>query len=169
MLSTENENLIREYLDIAENDSKNIERFASLLSDECTWALMPPGIIIEGGDSVKKFCGYAMGARKHKGKIKAKINNWFADEDKLCVEYFHAAIITIFQITVIENVCLVCKMKNGQFTAINEYIDTSGSKLIWIGLKIMPLIARLKGIRYKKSLKMWRAQICVQAIGRNRS
>jgi ketosteroid isomerase-like protein len=152
MLSLENEKLIKEYLDIAENDSENGERFANILSDDCVWTLMPPGIAIMGGESVNRFCSFAMGSRKHKGNVKAKINNWFADEDKFCVEYYHAAIISIFKITVIENVCLVCKMRNGKFCVVNEYVDTSGSKLIWFGLKIMPLIARIKGIKFKRSL-----------------
>ena len=56
MLSAVNEKLINEYLDIAENDSENMEKFKNLLSDDCVWALMPPGIVIEGGASVKKFC-----------------------------------------------------------------------------------------------------------------
>lgn len=153
MLSSENENLIKEYLDIAENDSENAMRFADILSDNCVWTLMPPGIAIEGGEAVRKFCSFAMGSRKHKGNnVKAIIDNWFADEDKFCVEYYHAAIITVFKITVIENVCLVCKMKDGKFCVVNEYVDTSRSKLIWFGLKMMPLIARIKGIKYKKSL-----------------
>ena len=154
MRSNENENLIKEYLDIAENDSENAERLANILSDDCVWTLMPPGISIVGGESVRKFCSFAMGSRKHKDKnnVKAIIDNWFADEDKFCVEYYHAAIITIFKITVIENVCLVCKMRNGKFCVVNEYVDTSRSKLIWFGLKIMPLIARIKGISIKKSL-----------------
>ena len=154
MVTDKNERLIKEYLDIAENDSENIERFSNCLSDDCVWALMPPGIVIEGGESVEKFCEFAMGSRKHKDKdnVKATINNWFADEDSFCVEYYHAAIITVFKLTVIENVCLVCKMRDGEFISINEYVDTSGSKLIWLGLKIMPIIAKVKGLKYKKSL-----------------
>ena len=154
MVSNENENLIKEYLDIAENDSENAERFANILSDDCVWTLMPPGISIVGGESVKKFCSFAMGSRKHKDKnnVKAIIDNWFAEGDKFCVEYYHAAIITIFKITVIENVCLVCKMRDGKFCIVNEHVDTSRSKLIWFGLKIIPLIARIKRIKIKKSL-----------------
>jgi len=154
MLSLENEKLIKEYLDIAENDSENGERVSNIISDDCVWTLMPPGIAIVGGDSVKKFCRFAMGSRKHKDKenVKAVIDNWFADEDSFCVEYYHAAIITVFKITVIENVCLVCKMRDGKFCIVNEYVDTSRSMLIWLGLKIMPLIARAKGIKIRKSL-----------------
>ena len=154
MVSSENEKLINEYLDIAENDSENAERFANLLSDDCVWTLMPPGISIVGGESVKKFCSFAMGSRKHKdnSNVKAIIDNWFTDGDKFVVEYYHAAMITLFKITVIENVCLVCKMRSGKFYVVNEYVDTSRSKMIWFGLKIMPLIARIKGIKTKKSL-----------------
>ena len=154
MLSAENEKLIKEYLDIAENDSENAERFADILSEDCVWTLMPPGISIMGGESVRRFCGFAMGARKHKEKsnVKAVVDHWFADEDDFCVEYYHAAIITVFKITVIENVCLVCKMRDGKFCTVNEYVDTSRSGLIWFGLKMTPLIARIKGIRIKKSL-----------------
>jgi len=153
-VSEANQKLISEYLDIAENDSENGERFASILSDDCVWTLMPPGIAIVGGESVKKFCNYAMGARKHKEKnnVKAIINNWFAVGEKFCVEYYHAAIITVFNITVIENVCLVCKMRDGKFCVVNEYIDTSSSKLIWFGLKLMPVIARMKKMKTKKGL-----------------
>jgi len=159
VLSAENEKLIKEYLDIAENDSENMERFKNLLSDDCVWALMPPGMVIEDGESVKKFCAFAMGSRKHKGSdVKAKINNWFADEDNFCVEYYHAAIITVFRFVVIENICLVCKMRNGQFCVVHEYVDTSGSRLIWLGLKIMPLLARKKGIHFRKSLSKQRVQ-----------
>lgn len=154
MISEDNEKLINEYLDIAENDSENIERFANCLSEDCVWSLMPPGIVIEGGESVRKFCQFAMGSRKHSDKdnVKAIINNWFADEDKFCVEYYHAAIITVFKLKVIENVCLVCKMRDGKFTSVNEYVDTSGSKLIWLGLKVIPIIAKAKDIKYRKSL-----------------
>jgi len=154
MLSVANKKLIEEYLDIAENDSENGERFAALLTDDCVWTLMPPGMAIVGGESVRKFCDFAMGSRQHQDKsnVKAMIDNWFADEDRFCVEYYHAAIITIFRITVIENVCLVCRMRDGKFCSVNEYIDTSRSKLIWLGLKILPFIARVKGIKFKKSL-----------------
>jgi len=153
MVSDENAKLIREYLDIAENDSENSKRFANILSEDCIWTLMPPGISIVGGESVRKFCSFAMGTRKHKDKsnVKAIINNWFADEENFCVEYYHAAIITIFKITVIEQVCLVCKMRNGKFSSVNEYIDTSRSRLILLGLRMMPLIARFKGIKFKRS------------------
>jgi hypothetical protein len=44
-------------------------------------------------------------------------------------------------------------MKNGKFTKLNEYIDTSGSRLISIGLKMLLIIARIKGIKVKRTCK----------------
>ncbi|MCL1803007.1 MAG: hypothetical protein FWG30_05110 [Eubacteriaceae bacterium] len=153
-VSDKNKELILEYLDIAENDSENGERFSKLLSEECIWNLMPPGISIIGGESVRKFCEFAMGSRKHEAdsNVKAIIDNWFADGDDFCVEYYHAAVLPFLNITVIENVCLVCKMEDGKFKSVNEYIDTSASKLIWLGLKMLPIITAFKGIKSRKSL-----------------
>ncbi|MCL2478039.1 MAG: nuclear transport factor 2 family protein [Treponema sp.] len=151
MINNTNEFLVREYLDIAENASEDFERFTKLLDDECVWNMMPPGISITGIDNVKKIVKFAMKSRKHDDNVKVKINNWFTDGDKLCVEYFHAALITIFKIKVIENVCFVFEMKNGKFIKLNEYIDVSGSILIGIGLKMLLIIAKIKGIKIKRT------------------
>jgi ketosteroid isomerase-like protein len=153
MLSKENEYLIKEYLDIAENASEDYDRFINILSEDCVWNIMPPGISIIGLDSVKKIVSFAMKSRKHNDKVKVKIKNWFTDGEKLCVEYFHAAFITIFKIKVIENVCFVFEMKNGKFTKLNEYVDTSGSKLIGFGLKMLLIIAKIKGAKIKRTCK----------------
>jgi ketosteroid isomerase-like protein len=69
-----------------------------------------------------------------------RITNWFADGDNFCVEYYHGAIITRFRIKVVENACLVCHMRDGQFDRINEYVDASRSFLIRVGLPLLPLI-----------------------------
>ena len=152
MLSEENKILINEYLDVAVNASEDMERFVNLLSDDCVWALMPPGIEIIGKESVEKFVKFAMRSRKHNNAARVEIKNWFTDGQKFCVEYFHAALITVFKIKVIENVCLVCEMNNGKFTKINEYVDTSGSKLIALGLKLFSMIAKIKKIKITKTL-----------------
>ena len=153
MLTKENENLINEYLDIAVNASEDMNRFVNLLSDDCVWSLMPPGISINGKESVKKFVAFAMRSRKHSNNANVEIKNWFTDGRKFCVEYFHAALITIFRIKVIENVCLVCEMNNGKFNKINEYVDTSGSKLIGLGLKVFSIIAKIKKINTTKTCR----------------
>ena len=153
MVNGTNENLIKEYLDIAENASEDYDRFIKLLDDDCVWNMMPPGISIIGIDSVKKIVKFAMKSRTHNDDVKVKIKNWFSDGEKLCVEYFHAAFVTIFKIKVVENVCFVFEIKNGKFIKLDEYIDTSGSKLISIGLKMLLIIAIIKGINIKRTCK----------------
>ncbi len=144
MLTEANAALIKEYLDIAVNASENLDRFSKLLSDDCTWRIMPPGITFNGIAQVRSFTQMAMGSRTHNAEYQVKIRNWFADNDNFCVEYFHGAIITRFHIKVVENVCLVCHMREGKFDQIHEYVDTSGSILISLGLKFLPLIVKAK-------------------------
>ena len=148
-ISENNQRLINEYLDIAENASEDLSRFVALLSEDCIWSLMPPGIALNGIENVKKFIKMAMKSRKHDNKTKVEIQNWFTDGEKFCVEYYHAAYVA--GIRVRENVCLVCRMNDGQFDRINEYVDTSGSMLIGLGLRLMPLISIIKGICYSRT------------------
>ena len=138
MLIAENEKLILEYLDIAVNASENLERTMDLLSDNCTWYITPPGIAFTGKKQLRSFTGMAMGSRSHNADSKVEIRNWFADGDNFCVEYFHGAILTGLRIHVVENVCLVCHMQSGKFDRIHEYVDTSQSSLIGLGLKLLP-------------------------------
>jgi ketosteroid isomerase-like protein len=153
MITNGNEKLINEYLDIAANASEDYDRFVKLLSNDCVWNIMPPGISIIGLESVKSIVKFAMKSRQHNDKVKVEIKNWFADGNKFCVEYYHAAFITIFKIKVVENVCFVFEMKDGKFTKLNEYVDTSGSILISMGLKMLFLIARIKRINFEKTCK----------------
>ncbi len=144
MLSSENDKLIKEYLDIAVNASENIERFSKLLSDDCTWYITPPGLTFRGKEDVSSFSKMAMGSRSHNQDSKVEIRNWFTDGDNFCVEYFHGAIITRLRIRVTENVCLVCHMSDGKFDRIHEYVDTSRSLLISLGLRLLPLMIKRK-------------------------
>ena len=145
-----NQKLITEYLDIAVNDSENTQRFLAILHENCQWSLMPPGIAIKGLENLRKFVGFAMGSRKHNDHSKVIIQNCFSDDDNFCVEYFHGALV--MGIKVQETVCLVCQIKDGKFISVNEYVDTGGSLLIRLGLKVFPLVARFKGIKYQKTL-----------------
>ena len=154
VISDENRKLISDYLDIAENEPENFDRFTSLLSDGCTWALMPPGILLNGLENVKMFVRMAMKSRKHDERTNVKIHNWFADNEKFCVEYYHAAFVAGMRVK--ENICLVCHMTDGKFDKVNEYIDTSGSRIIGMGLKFMPLILWVKGIRYNQTCNHYR-------------
>jgi ketosteroid isomerase-like protein len=144
VLSEVNEALIREYLDIAVNDSEDLERFAGLLTDDCVWYITPPGHSFVGGEQVTSFSRFAMGSRTHSPDSKVEIRTWFADGDDFCVEYFHAAHVTPLRIRVVETVCLVCHMRDGQFDSVHEYVDASRSFLIRLGLSLLPLIVRLR-------------------------
>jgi len=144
MLRSENEKLIKEYLDIAVNASEDIDRFSRLLCDDCTWYITPPGLSFHGKEEVRSFSKVAMRSRSHNEDTKVEIRNWFADEENFCVEYFHSALISRLHFRVTENVCLVCHMKDGKFDRIHEYVDSSRSILIALGLKLLPLMVKRK-------------------------
>ncbi len=142
MASAENENLIREYLDIAVNASENLARFAELLSVDCDWYITPPGIIFKGKDQVMAFTKMAMSSRSHDANHKIEIRNWFTDGESFCVEYSHRAIVSRLRIQVEENVCLVCHIQAGKLDRVHEYVDTSRSLLIGLGLRLLPLLVK---------------------------
>ncbi len=144
MVNEVNDRLIKEYLDIAVNASEDFDRFSALLTDDCVWYITPPGATFTGKDQVRSFSNMAMGSRTHNAEYKVEIRNWFANEDNFCVEYYHGAIITRLRIRVVENVCLVCHMRDGKFDSVHEYVDTSRSILIRIGLGLLPIIVKLK-------------------------
>jgi ketosteroid isomerase-like protein len=150
-LSKANEWLIREYLEIATKDSENIERTLNILNDDCVWRITPPGIEFRGKDQLRPFIGMGMGSRSHRGRYRVEIRNCFTDGEHLCVEYFHGAIATRFRFKVAENVCLVCHMKDGKFDRIHEYVDTSGSILVSLGLRLLPFMT--KGRRSKPKIE----------------
>jgi ketosteroid isomerase-like protein len=152
LLTAENEKLIQEYLDIAVNASENLDRTMDLLSEDCVWYITPPGIAFMGKKQLRSFTGMAMGSRSHNADSKVEIRTWFADGDNFCVEYFHAAILTGLRIKVVENVCLVCHMQAGKFDRIHEYVDTSQSILISLGLKLLPLIIKMRTRMDKRNL-----------------
>ena len=141
-LGNANENLIHEYLDLAVNAPEDLERFSGLLSDDCVWYIAPPGIAFQGKQQVRAFAGMAMGSRRHNAESRVEIRNWFADEENFCVEYFHAALITRLGLRVTETVCLVCHMREGKFDRIHEYVDASRSRLIRLGLALLPLMVK---------------------------
>lgn len=147
MLSESNQALVKEYLDIAANTPEDLVRFSKLLSDDCVWSIVPPGVTFKGIAQVRSFTGLAMGSRTHNADYKIEVRNWFADGENFCVEYFHGAIITRFRLRVVENVCLVCHMRDGKFDSVHEYVDTSRSILIWLGLRLLPLIVKVKSVR----------------------
>ncbi len=141
-LSKANEALIREYLDIAANAPEDLERTMKILTDDCTWRITPPGLEFTGKEELRSFVTLAMGSRRHGARYRVEVRNCFTDGAHLCVEYFHGARATRLRIKVVENVCLVCHMRDGKFDRIHEYVDTSGSMLVGFGLRLLPLITK---------------------------
>jgi len=141
-LKEENENLIKEYLDIAVNASEDFERFLKILTDDCVYRITPPGRVFRGKDQLRAFVKKAMGSRTHTIESKIEIRNWFTDGENLCVEYYHGALATKLRIKIRENVCFVFHMRDGKFDRLHEYVDTSGSILVGFGLKLLPLITK---------------------------
>jgi len=141
-LDNANENLIHEYLDLAVNASEDLERFTELLSDDCVWYITPPGMAFHGKQQVRSFAGKAMGSRRHDSDSSVEIQNSFSDNENFCVEYFHAAVITPLHLRVTETVCLVCHMREGKFDRVHEYVDASRSRLIRLGLALLPLMVK---------------------------
>jgi ketosteroid isomerase-like protein len=141
MIDKANENLIQQYLDIAVNAPEDLDRFSELLSEDCVWYITPPGMAFTGKEQVMAFSKMAMGSRGHDAQYKIEIRHWFTDGENFCVEYDHGAIITRFRIGVNETVCLVCHMREGKFDRVREYVDTSRSLLVGLGLRLLPLMA----------------------------
>jgi len=151
MLAPENEALVQNYLDLAVNAPEDLDRTLELLSDECVWFITPPGISFTGRESLRRFVGVAMRSRSHDLVSKIEIRNWFAEGDHFCVEYHHEATITGVHLHVAEDVCLVCHMQAGKFDRIHEYVDTSQSGWIALGLKLLPLIVQVNSWRTARS------------------
>jgi ketosteroid isomerase-like protein len=145
-ISQANEALIQAYLEIVASD--DYKDFGTLLTDNCTFSLMPIGYTFQGRQEVMAFVETAGNRRRHDEQSKVVIRNWFTDGDSLCVEYEHALIINALHLrSKIDGYCLVFHFREGKFDAVREYINPS--RLPWvfftvIVLRLFPLIVRRK-------------------------
>lgn len=147
-----NDELIDEYFEIVKSDA--YEHFEDIITDDCTFALMPIGHTFTGRDDVMGFVMLAGGARKHDRRSDVRITNWFTTGEYLCVEYEHELIISLLHYrTKIDGYCLVFHMRDGQFDEIREYINPSGIAmgiLTTYILRILPFAAKIKARRRSK-------------------
>jgi ketosteroid isomerase-like protein len=139
-MSTEaNEALIEQYRQIVDTD--DIDRFATLITDDCVWTLHPTGYTLRGSAQVMAFAKLASGARTHDHTHKVHITNLFTDGENLCVEYVHGFVLSGLRLKGSINICLVFHMRNGKFDQVNEYIDTGRSAWLTFfavaGLKLL--------------------------------
>ena len=78
MLSQDQEQLIQTYLEIVATD--NYERFGTLLTEDCTFTLMPIGHTFKGREAITAFVRTAGGRRSHNEQSRVLIKNRFTDE-----------------------------------------------------------------------------------------
>ena len=146
VISQANEALIQAYLQIVATD--DYQDFGSLLTDDCTFSLMPIGHTFRVRQEVMAFAETAGNRRRHDDQSKVVISQWFTDGDSLCVEYEHGFILKALHLrSKVDGYCLVFHMREGKFDAMREYINPS--RLPWvfytvIVLRLFPLIVRRK-------------------------
>ena len=78
-------NLIERYLATVAND--DYERFGELLTDDCSFTLMPIAHTWRGRDNVMSAVMAAGRSRTHDSRSKVNITNWFTNDEYLVVEY----------------------------------------------------------------------------------
>lgn len=151
-ISPANAALIQAYLDIVASD--DYKHFGALLTNDCTFSLMPIGYTFRGLREVMAFVETAGNRRRHNNQSKVVITNQFTDGEQLCVEYEHSLIINGLNVrSKIDGYCLVFHFRDGKFDAIREYINPS--RLLWVFftviiLRFFPLIARAKVRRHMR-------------------
>jgi ketosteroid isomerase-like protein len=134
--------LIERYLAIVEHD--DYQQFGELLTDDCTFTLMPTGHTWSGRDDVMSFVMAAGTRRTHDSQSKVIITNWFTNNEYLVVEYEHGALVKGVRLNV-DGYCLVFHMRDGRFDSIREYINPSNaaiSVLSTLVLRALPLLTR---------------------------
>ena len=149
MLTSANEKLIHAYLEIVATD--DYEDFGTLLTDDCTFSLMPIGYTFKGRQDIMAFVETAGDRRTHDEQSKVVIRNWFTDGPYLCVEYDHTALVKALHFRMkVDGYCWVFHIRDGKFDTIREYINPSRLSISFFTvfvLRLLPLIARLKARR----------------------
>jgi SnoaL-like domain len=138
MANQANAELVKELLDIMTNDSENLQRTLKCLTDDCVWVMEPGGTEYHGIKEIKAFVGIAMSGRTHdKSRHRIEITNWFADNQNLCVEYTHGAVLT-GKLTAgvrarikagISRYCITYHIRDGKFDRVHEYINATSWSL----------------------------------------
>src|SRR5260370_7731728 len=96
VISQANEALIQAYLErVASDDYKD---FGTLLTDDCTFSLMPIGYTFKGRQEVMAFAETAGNRRTHDEQSKVVISNWFTNATYLYVESHPPLIINAFPV-----------------------------------------------------------------------
>lgn len=135
-------NLIERYLAIVTND--DYEQFGELLSDDCTFTLMPIGHTWRGRRDVMRAVMAAGRRRTHDSRSRVNVTNWFTNDEYLVVEYDHGALVGGIRVK-IDGYCWVFHIRDGRFDLMREYINPSNaatSLLLSLVLRAYPCLAR---------------------------
>ena len=135
-------NLIERYLATVADD--DYERFGELLTDDCSFTLMPIGHTWTGRDNVMSAVMAAGSRRTHDSQSKVKITNWFTNNEYLVVEYEHTALVGGVRVE-IDGYCWVLHIRDGRFDSMREYINPSNpttSILLGLVVRAYPFLTR---------------------------
>jgi uncharacterized protein (TIGR02246 family) len=134
--------LIERYLAIVADD--DYERFGELLTDDCSFTLMPIGHTWYGRDDVMSAVTAAGRSRTHDSRSRVDVTNWFTNDEYLVVEYEHGALVGGMRVK-IDGYCWVFHIRDGRFDSMREYINPSNpitSILLSVVLRAYPFLAR---------------------------
>jgi ketosteroid isomerase-like protein len=152
MSSSANEALIQEFIGAMRADDK--AHVLRLISDDCTWLVVPWGYTASGYEEVAAFLGVAQTTRTHetaKGQH-IEINGWFTDGEHLCMEITNIASLSwLKSVKAAQRICLVLHMKNGRFDRVHEYFKAPFP--ISLIIRLVPLVARMRLRRQKRRLQ----------------
>ena len=157
--SETNQKLVKAMLDLVANDSENLERTMSYLTEDCVWIMEPGGTEYHGTEELKAFIGTAMSGRTHdQGRHKIEITNWFATGENLCIEYTHGALLTGTYTfgykgkikAEVSRYCITYHLREGKIDRVHEYINSTS----WLYSCLMPImLGRLHRLAMKKLTK----------------
>lgn len=137
-------NLIERYLAIVASD--DYQRFGELLTDNCTFTLMPIGHTWTGRDNVMSAVTAAGRIRTHDNRSRVNITNWLTNGEYLVVEYEHGALVGGVRLK-IDGYCWVFHIRDGRFDSMREYINPSNpatSMVLSLVLRAHPFLSRRK-------------------------
>ncbi len=140
-------NLIEQYLTIVADD--DYQRFGELLTDDCSFTLMPIGHTWTGRENVMSAVMAAGSRRRHDSQSNLKVTNWFSNNEYFVVEYEHGALVAGLRVR-IDGYCWIFHIRDGRFDSMREYINPSGagmSMLLSLVLRVYLLLARLRARR----------------------
>lgn len=138
MVNEANEALVKDMLDLMVNDSENLERTLSHMTEDCVWVMEPGGTEYHGMEQLRTYIGIAMGSRTHDtGSHKVEVLNCFTANENLCIEYTHGLVSTGkilygFKGGVMTGVlryCITYHIRDGKFDRVHEYINSTSALL----------------------------------------